>query len=97
MSGTFTTRHALWHILGEDLAESIIADMGAPWAKVSAAAELAAKKASGKSLDHIDKWFLDLLDYEAGKLSEAGWRAAKQQFKRRHRRHVKWLLREEIR
>jgi hypothetical protein len=88
MSGIFTTRCALWHILGEDLAESIIADMGAPWAKVSAAAELAVKQASGKPLDHIDLWFLGLLDYEASKISEDDWRSAKQQFKRRHRRYV---------
>jgi hypothetical protein len=75
MPGTFTARQALWHILGKDLAESIIADMGV-------------KKASGKRLDHIDLWFLDLLDHEANKLSDVGWRNAKQQFKRRYRRHI---------
>jgi hypothetical protein len=88
MSGVFTTRHALWHILGEDLAEDIIADMGAPWAKITAAAELGIKQEAGKSLDHIDKWFLALLDYEAGKLDEGGWRSAKQKFQRHHRRHI---------
>ena len=47
MERMFTIRHALWHIIGQDLAESIIADMGAEWAKVAAAAELKVKSDEG--------------------------------------------------
>lgn len=84
MAEMFTIRHALWHIMGKDLSESIISDMGAAWAKVAACAELQVKQDSGKRLDHIDRWFVKSMDYENGKIDDADWLQAKEEFRQEH-------------
>lgn len=88
MERMFTTRHALWHIIGQDLAESIIADMGAEWAKVAAAAELKVKSDEGVQYDHIDRFFLNSLDYESGKIGDTEWHEAKDKFRQDHLKYL---------
>lgn len=81
----FTLRDCVHHIMGPDLAEAIIADMGVEWVKVVATAELDLK---GDPLDHIDRLFLAMLDRDAGRIDEAQFLQAAEEFRQDHRAHV---------
>jgi len=81
----FTLRDCLHHILGDALAESIIADQGAHWATVAAMADLNIKRAEGRMFDHIDRLFIAMMDRDAGRIDEGQFFQAAEEFRQDHR------------
>ena len=81
MGQLFTVRDALHHIMGKDLAESIIADKGPEWAKVAAVSDLSGKE----RLDHIERWFLARMAWEQGRIDDGTYYQAEEEFRQNHR------------
>lgn len=81
MAELFTVRHALQHILGHGLADSIIADKGGAWAKVAAVADLQGRE----DIDHIGRWFLARLAWEQDRIDDGEYRRACEEFRQDHR------------